>query len=89
MGIIYAQIAQNICPESGVNSLVNKVALPGVCCRGRRCLHRGIKVGSGVEENLLPAGEVDIEEVELLLATDEDLVEVVGVEARLGCVARH
>jgi hypothetical protein len=43
-----------------------------------------IKVGIGDEKDLLLAGEGVVEEVELLLAADEDLIEVVGVEAWRG-----
>jgi len=48
---------------------------------GRSCLDRGIEVGIGMEEELPPAGEVDVKEVELVLVADKDAAQVVGVVA--------
>jgi hypothetical protein len=49
---------------------------------GRGCAgDRRFEVGIDVEEDLLPAGEVVVEEVKLLLAADEDAAKVVGVVA--------
>ena len=42
-----------------------------------------------MKENLLPAGEVDLEEVKLVLAANEDVAQVVGVFALGGGVACH
>jgi hypothetical protein len=56
---------------------------------GWSCLDRGIEVGISAEEELLPAGEGVVDEVELVLAADEDAAQVIGVVAWPGAVARH
>ena len=56
---------------------------------GRRRHNGRVGVRTAIKEEMLSAGEVDVEEVELLLEADEDAAQVVGVFALVGGVARH